>query len=107
MIASTVTGVDERLKFAIIVYGCGYISQPSDDGPQFVGTKATPENVESWRNLWDPENFLPAANIPILWVTGTNGFAFTLRAWQIEKVRKRGRAVCGDRCCVRNRWNPA
>ena len=49
-----------------------------------IGTKATPENVESWRKLWDPENFLTGANLPILWVTGTNDFAFTLRAWQLS-----------------------
>jgi hypothetical protein len=38
--------------------------------------------VDAWRELWDPLHYLPAATLPMLWLDGTNDFAFTLRAVQ-------------------------
>jgi hypothetical protein len=31
---------------------------------------------------WDPSVYLPAAKMPMLWVAGTNDFAYTMNAWQ-------------------------
>jgi dienelactone hydrolase len=85
VITSTVAGIDSRFKFAAPVYGCGYISDPpapglANDGSCFVGETSPPLLRARWRQLWDPANYLPRANIPMLWVTGTNDFAFTLSA---------------------------
>lgn len=72
--------VDGRFLFAAPVYGCGYISHPFTDGTQFVGKEDAVEKVQKWCDLWDPVQRLPRLTTPLLWVTGTNDFAFTLRA---------------------------
>lgn len=63
ILANTV-GVDTRLKFAVPVYGCGYIARN--------------ENEE----LWDSKYRLPSAKVPMLWLNGTNDFAFAMNVWQ-------------------------
>ncbi|AHF93526.1 acetyl xylan esterase [Opitutaceae bacterium TAV5] len=86
VILSNVAGIDTRLKFAVPVYGCGYISENEDDGSRFIDSKAPWEKsgnrVTIWRALWDPKNRLPQARVPMLWLNGTNDFAFALSAWQ-------------------------
>lgn len=84
VITSTVAGLDDRLKFAAPVYGCGFITSEFGDGTRFVGRTTAEELVQQWRKLWDPCAYLPKAKIPMLWVTGTNDFAFTLRALQMS-----------------------
>ena len=76
--------MDHRLKFVVPVYGCGFISHGMKDGSQWVGRDESPERVAKWRDLWDPCRFLPGADVPMLWVTGTNDIAFTPRAWQLS-----------------------
>lgn len=85
VITSTVSGIDHRLKFAAPVYGCGHIADEVDDGSNFVGKKGTPEQRARWREIWDPANYLPLApaTLPVLWVNGTNDFAFTMRSWDL------------------------
>lgn len=85
VITSTVAGIDPRFKFAVPVYGCGFISDApgrglANDGTCFVGETADPALRARWRELWDPANYLPRAQVPMLWVTGTNDFAFTFSA---------------------------
>jgi dienelactone hydrolase len=84
VITCTVAGLDDRLKFAVPVYGSGFISHDFDDGSRFVGIKDPMEKVDRWRELWDPSHYLPNAKLPMLWVDGTNDFAFTLRAVQLS-----------------------
>lgn len=82
VVSCIAAGLDDRLKYAAPVYGCGFISFDSRDGSQFVGATQSPEKVKRWRELWDPARYLPSARLPMLWVDGTNDFAFTLRALQ-------------------------
>jgi cephalosporin-C deacetylase-like acetyl esterase len=86
IIVSVVAGLDERFKFAVPVYGCGFISENEDDGSRFVDSKLpwekAREHVTDWNNLWDPKQYLPQARVPMLWLNGTNDFAFTPSAWQ-------------------------
>lgn len=82
VLASTVAGLDSRLKFVAPVYGCGFISYPSKDGSQFVGKNDTPELLAKWRETWDPARYLAGAKMPMLWLSGTNDFAFTPGVWQ-------------------------
>jgi len=82
VVSCIVAGLDDRLKFAAPVYGCGYISFDSRDGSQFVGVNRPPAKVKRWQELWDPSRYLPSARLPMLWVDGTNDFAFTLQALQ-------------------------
>jgi len=85
VVASTVAGLDRRLKFVAPVYGCGFISFPAEDGSQFIGRKDPSAQVTAWRETWDPLNYLPSASMPMLWIAGTNDFAFTPRAWQLSQ----------------------
>jgi dienelactone hydrolase len=71
-----VAGVDDRFKFAAPVYGCGFLTDNSTWLPQLE--KMGPANKERWRSLWDPSVYLPRAKMPMLWVTGTNDFAFPM-----------------------------
>jgi dienelactone hydrolase len=74
-----VAGLDSRFAFAAPVYGCGFISEN-----EFFST-FLPEDErlsQRWLKHWDPSNYLPAARMPMLWVNGTNDFAFPMNVHQ-------------------------
>jgi dienelactone hydrolase len=79
-LTSIVAGVDSRFKFACPVYGCGYLGENSAwvARLQMLG----PEKSKLWLNQWDPSVYLPQARMPILWVNGTNDFAYPMDSWQ-------------------------
>jgi hypothetical protein len=61
------------------VYGCGHYLDTSFG----VNVQATaPDKGERWMKLWDPSNYLPNAKMPMLWVTGSNDFAYWFPALQ-------------------------
>ena len=68
--------VDGRFKLAVPVYGCGFLGENST----WLGTfaKMGPEKAEKWLKLWDPSVHLKNAKMPMLWVTGTNDFAYPM-----------------------------
>jgi dienelactone hydrolase len=74
-----VVGVDERFKFAAPVYGCGFIDEcvwaPTLE-------KMDAEKRSQWLDQWDPRHYLKDARTPMLWVTGTNDFAYPFGALQ-------------------------
>lgn len=72
-------GVDNRFKAAVPVYGCGFLHENSTWLDRFA--KMTPENRERWVTLWDPSRYLPAVQMPILFVNGTNDFAYPLDSY--------------------------
>jgi len=91
-----VAGVDDRFALAVPVYGCGFLGDNSCWLPQFqkMGDKAT-----KWLKLWDPSVYLPRARMPMLWVTGTNDFAYPL-----DSLQKSYRAAPSPRTlCIRLR----
>ena len=76
--------VDERFKYAMPVYGCGFNCDPESGGIMSMRLNADKEAATAkWFRLWDPSNYLPYAKCPFLWVDGTNDFAFRL-----ENVRR-------------------
>lgn len=75
-----VAGVDSRFQAAVPVYGCGYLHQNSAWLDRFA--KMQPEQRERWVSLWDPSRYLPAVTMPILFVNGTNDFAYPLDSYQ-------------------------
>jgi|694.fasta_scaffold06664_8 poly(3-hydroxybutyrate) depolymerase len=79
-LTSIVAGVDDRFRFASPVYGCGYLGDNSAWLPRFE--KLGPAKSKLWLSQWDPANYLPQATIPILWVNGTNDFAYPMDSWQ-------------------------
>ena len=75
-----VAGIDSRFKLAVPVYGCGFLGDNSAWLPAFE--KLGPEQARLWLRQWDPSVYLPNAKMPMLWVNGTNDFAYPLDSWQ-------------------------
>lgn len=74
-----VAGVDNRFKAAVPVYGCGYLHENSAWLDRFA--KMKPDQRDRWVNLWDPSRYLPSVSMPILFVNGTNDFAYPLDSY--------------------------
>jgi dienelactone hydrolase len=71
--------LDDRLKFAATVYGCGNYEETTFAGQ--LG-KLPPEQCALWYDTWDAKNFIPRIRIPTLWVNSPNDKFFWLPAWQ-------------------------
>ncbi|MEO8496446.1 MAG: alpha/beta fold hydrolase [Planctomycetota bacterium] len=74
-----VSGVDNRFKAAVPVYGCGFLHENSAWIDRLG--RLTPEQRERWVTLWDPSRYLPTVSMPILFVNGTNDFAYPLDSY--------------------------
>jgi hypothetical protein len=74
-----IAGVDHRFEFAAPVYGCGFTNEHG-----FAGSVNSlgKERADRWMRWWDPSAYLKDAPMPMLWVTGSNDFAYTLNALQ-------------------------
>lgn len=95
-LACIVSGLDDRLKFVVPVYGCGFLGDDSVWKPEI---DKLGEGGRRWLALWDPSHYLPLGHAPKLWVTGTNDFAYPL-----DSLRKSHRAAGGESTlCVRLR----
>ncbi len=79
-LTSVVAGVDSRFKLAVPVYGCGFLGDNSAWLNSFE--KLGPEKAQLWLKQWDPSSYLGQAKMPILWVNGTNDFAYPMDSWQ-------------------------
>jgi hypothetical protein len=75
-----VAGVDARFRFAVPVYGCGFLGDNSVWLPEFQ--KMGPEKSARWLGRWDPSVWLRHSKMPMLWVTGTNDFAYPMDSLQ-------------------------
>lgn len=88
-----VAGVDSRFKFAAPVYGCGFLGEDSVWVPTFNGMGA--EKSKKWLELWDPSVYLAGAKMPMLWVDGTNDFAYPPDSLQKSyRLPKLQRTLC-------------
>lgn len=74
-----VAGVDDRFRAAVPVYGCGFLHENSTWLDRFE--KMTPQQKDKWVQLWDPSSYLGAATMPMLFVNGTNDFAYPLDSY--------------------------
>jgi len=74
-----VSGLDSRFKAAVPVYGCGFLHENSAWIDRLG--RMSPEQRERWVTLWDPSRYLPAVSMPILFVNGTNDFAYPLDSY--------------------------
>lgn len=72
--------LDDRFKFAVPVYGCGFLGDHSGWTGRFerMGQKKS----RRWYKLWDPSAYFPMAKIPFLWVTGSNDKFYPMNALQ-------------------------
>jgi len=75
-----VAGLDQRFKVAMPVYGCGFLKDNSYwVGPQFG--KMKPAQREKWHNLWDPSRYIGSATMPLVFLNGTNDFAYPMDSY--------------------------
>jgi dienelactone hydrolase len=74
-----VAGVDRRFKCAVPVYGCGFLYQDSAWTKRLA--KMPADQRRRWIKLWDPSQYLPSVSMPILFVNGTNDFAYPLDSY--------------------------
>jgi dienelactone hydrolase len=75
-----VASVDDRFKFAVPVYGCGFLGDNSTWLKEFETMGA--ERRGKWLSLWDPSAYLAQAKMPFLWVDGSNDFAYPMDSLQ-------------------------
>ena len=75
-----VAGLDNRFDAAVPVYGCGFLNDHSVFESSI--NKLPAEDSKRWMQLYDPGQYLKAVQMPILFVNGTNDFAYWLSAYQ-------------------------
>jgi len=80
-LTAIIASVDTRFRFAVPVYGCGFLGEDSYWLSDFA--KLGPVNAKQWLELWDPSVYLPGVRMPLLWVDGTNDEFYPL-----ESLRK-------------------
>jgi dienelactone hydrolase len=86
-------GVDPRFKLAVPVYGCGFLGENSAWGDAFKNMG--PAKSSKWLKLWDPPAYLPGVAMPMLWVSGTNDFAYPMDSLQKSyRLPKGPRTIC-------------
>lgn len=93
-LTSIAASVDERIAFAMPVYGCGFLYEDSvwkyESFP-----KMEPSARDRWLEWWDPKHYLPKMNRPMCWLNGTNDFAYFMESHQRSYRLPSGpRTVC-------------
>ena len=76
-----VAGLDDRLKVAVPVYGCGFLG---DDSLWKATSLAQmpPDARNRWLRNFDPSQYLGGVNCPILFLNGSNDFAYPLDSYR-------------------------
>jgi pimeloyl-ACP methyl ester carboxylesterase len=75
-------GVDPRFRFAVPVYGCGFLAEDSGWNQRFIDM--TEERREKWKSQWDPSRYLPNARMPMLWINGDMDDCFSLKIMKMS-----------------------
>ena len=91
-----VAGLDDRFKLAVPVYGCGFLHENSAAGWLLILNEKLPKAERAqWIANFDPSVYLGQARIPMLWVNGTNDFAYPLDSYQKSYREPKGpRTLC-------------
>jgi len=79
ILAPVIAGIDNRLDFAIPVYGCGYLQDSPLYNMQMSRLSASAQ--QEYLRSWDPSNFIPLISAPTLFVNGTNDCHFTMNCF--------------------------
>lgn len=75
-----VAGLDDRFRVAVPVYGCGFLHENSCWLNEFE--KLGPDQTKRWVSYYDPSRYLPGVRCRILFINGTNDFAYPLDSYQ-------------------------
>ena len=73
-LTSMVSGLDNRFKAAVPVYGCGFLHENSVWLKDFE--KMSPGHRAKWVKLWDPSSYAGSTAMPVLYVNGGKDFAY-------------------------------
>jgi dienelactone hydrolase len=77
-----VAGVDPRFKVAVPQYGCGFLQDNSAWSKQhFDPTKPEWPWRQQWVKLWDPSSYVGSATMPMLFINGSNDFAYPVDSY--------------------------
>jgi dienelactone hydrolase len=87
-----VAGLDDRLKVAVPVYGCGFLHEDSVWLPTF--REMPRERRERWVTNFDPSRYVGQAKMPVLFVNGTSDFAYPLGSYQKTYRLVKDRQLC-------------
>ncbi|HEY5480032.1 MAG TPA: alpha/beta fold hydrolase [Verrucomicrobiae bacterium] len=90
-----VAGLDDRLKVAVPVYGCGFLGENSCWKTTSLA-KMRPEARDRWLRNFDPSQYLGGVNCPILFLNSATDFAYPLDSYRAcyRLVPSRFRHVC-------------
>ncbi|MBI2929718.1 MAG: alpha/beta fold hydrolase [Verrucomicrobia bacterium] len=89
-----VAGIDDRLKVAVPVYGCGFLGENSVWKSGSLAALSR-ESRARWLRFFDPSQYLGGVRCPILFLNGSNDFAYPLDSYRrsYELVRSALRTV--------------
>lgn len=73
---TVVAGIDERLDFAIPVYGCGFLYDSPVYSRQLASMTSTAQKF--YLDNWEPSLYAPLHSAPMLFVDGNKDLQFTL-----------------------------
>lgn len=99
-LACLAVGIDSGFRCAAPVYGCGFVSEASiwTQNGSFSGMSDA--QFGHWNTHWDPASVLHRAHLPMLWINGSNDFAYWPPSWH-----KSALATAGPRqLCFKLRW---
>ncbi|NOS68750.1 MAG: alpha/beta fold hydrolase [Verrucomicrobia bacterium] len=72
-----VAGIDDRFKVAVPVYGCGFLGDNSVWTDKSLAAM-NPEARKLWLKTFDPSEYVGGVHYPILFLDGSNDFAYPL-----------------------------
>lgn len=89
-----VAGLDDRLKVAVPVYGCGFLGENSCWKPTSLAAMS-PAARALWLKLFDPSQYVGDTRCRILFLNGSNDFAYPLDSYRktVRLVRSKLRRV--------------
>jgi dienelactone hydrolase len=87
-----VAGLDDRLKVAVPVYGCGFLHENSAWLP--ILEKMPQERRKRWVEHFDPSRYVRRAKMSVLFVNWTNDFAYPLDSYQKTYRLVKDRQLC-------------
>ncbi len=76
-----VAGLDNRLKVAVPVYGCGFLGDNSHWKATSLA-RMRPDARDLWLRNFDPSQYLGMVNCPILFLNGSSDFAYPLDSYR-------------------------
>ena len=76
-----VAGLDDRLRVAVPVYGCGFLGEDSVWKATALA-KMCPDARERWLRDFDPSQYLGGVKCPILFLNGNKDFAYPLDSYR-------------------------